>query len=70
MAAKLRYAAALDGPALGMPLIRSLGGRLYELRVSTHRVYFVVTTDAMHVLASGNKDTQERDIDRARRRLA
>ncbi len=69
VAAKLRYAAKLGGPALGMPLVRPLGDGLHEVRVSTYRVYFVVRADAMHVLTCGNKDTQARDIERARRRL-
>ena len=65
---KLRFVATLGGPALGMPLVRALGDRLYELQVDKYRISFTVAASSMLVLAAGEKDTQPRDLDRARRR--
>jgi putative component of toxin-antitoxin plasmid stabilization module len=53
-----------------MPLVRFLGAGLHELRVSKFRVYFVYGPETLHVLAQGEKDTQVRDIARARRRIS
>ena len=56
------------GPTLGMPLVRRLGDDLFELRISKYRVYFKVGDGSIVVLACGEKDTQSRDIARARGR--
>ncbi len=51
-----------------MPHVRRLGDDLCELRADKHRLYFVVVDDTAKFLAYGEKDTQQRDINRARRR--
>lgn len=56
------------GTDLTMPHVRRLGGGLCELRVDKHRLYFVVRDDTAVVLAFGDKDTQRRDIRKARGR--
>lgn len=66
---RLRFAARLGGPRVGMPLVRALGDSLHELRVDKYRIYFVVSGHELHIVAAGSKDTQQRDIRRARRRL-
>jgi putative addiction module killer protein len=66
---KLYVVATLGGAKAGMPLVRSLGGGLYELRTAGLRVYFIEIDQTMCVLAAGRKDTQVRDIARARRRM-
>ena len=70
VAGKLALVADLGGAAAGMPLVRLLGSRLYEIRVSKFRVYFVETDEILTVLAAGEKDTQQRDIARARGRMS
>ena len=65
------------GRALGLPLVRQIGGSLSELRVSAHgglRLYFTILRsqdgiERVLFLTYGRKDTQERDIARARRRM-
>lgn len=57
------------GPALGMPLIRGLGNDLLELRVGGHRLYFTVRGELVLFLTYGDKDSQARDIVRARKRM-
>lgn len=59
---------ALVGPDLGLPNVRRLGGGLCELRIDKFRLYFVIESDTARLLAYGSKDTQQRDIARARRR--
>lgn len=56
---------------VGMPRVRALGGDLRELRIMAHglRLYFTVEGDTITFVAYGRKDTQARDIDRARGRL-
>lgn len=56
------------GSALSMPSVRRLGGGLSELRVDKYRVYFTIEGDEAWILGHGTKDTQQRDIARARRR--
>lgn len=60
------------GAALGMPHVRDLGGGLRELRVRAGqqpRMYFVITGGVAVFLTYGRKDTQERDMRRARGRM-
>jgi putative addiction module killer protein len=64
---KLRFVHR-GGPTIGLPLVRTFGGGLSELRVDKYRVYFVRDGSQIHVVAAGSKDTQRRDISRARRR--
>lgn len=59
---------ALTGTNLQLPHVRRLGAGLCELRVDKYRLYFVVAGDTATFLAYGEKDTQQRDIQRARRR--
>lgn len=59
------------GPELGMPNVRGLGHGLYELREMSfgYRLYFHFDQSAQAIIivvAAGEKDTQERDIKRAR----
>ena len=57
---------------VGMPRVRDLRGGLCELRISGFgglRLYFEVAEDVIAFVTYGRKDTQQRDIDRARRRL-
>jgi putative addiction module killer protein len=56
---------------IGMPRVRALGGGLHELRIMAHglRLYFTVEGDTITFVAYGRKDTQDRDIDRARGRM-
>jgi putative addiction module killer protein len=65
----LSRTAELHGSRTGLPTVRSLGGLLFEYRVNKYRVYFTETARTMTILASGDKDTQDRDIARARRRM-
>lgn len=65
---KLEVLRDSGGSAIGMPLVRRIDPDLHELRVSKHRVYFTEAPSAIRVLAVGEKDTQDRDIERARRR--
>lgn len=50
---------------------RSLGGMLYELKIDFgpgYRVYFgKIGTDIILLLCAGNKGTQQKDIERARK---
>jgi putative addiction module killer protein len=69
VAGKVEFVASLGGIRVGLPLVRSLGHGLFELRVSIYRVYFTQTGPALLILTTGVKDTQVRDIARARRRL-
>ncbi len=58
------------GVGLRMPLVRRLDADLYELRVDKYRLYFTIAHgNELHVLAYGDKGTQQRDIERARGRL-
>lgn len=57
------------GIAIGMPLVRRITAGLHELRVGGNRVYFTQVGGTIHVLTQGRKDTQARDIERARRRM-
>jgi putative addiction module killer protein len=60
------------GPAVGMPVVRDLGHGLFELRIrigQQPRLYFRSDDDTIELLTYGRKDTQQRDIDRARRRM-
>jgi putative addiction module killer protein len=55
---------------LGMPLVRDLNDGLHEVRCGGGiRVYLTQVGHALHVLTAGHKDTQQRDIERARRRM-
>jgi len=58
---------------VGMPRVRNLSGDLFELRIMAHglRLYFSVDDDEDEItfLTYGRKDTQSRDIDRARGRM-
>lgn len=55
---------------VGMPLVRDLHDGLYEVRCDGgQRVYLTPASDELHVLTAGRKDTQKRDIERARRRM-
>jgi putative addiction module killer protein len=58
---------------LPMPHGRNLGSGLHELRPSsgraTQRLYYAVHGQQVILLCAGRKDTQDRDIDRARRRI-
>jgi putative component of toxin-antitoxin plasmid stabilization module len=66
----LERTAHFGGSWYGMPVVRYLGERLYEIRVGGDRVYFSQQGGAMTVLTAGSKDSQRLDIRRARRRLA
>ena len=60
------------GASLGMPHVRDLGGGLRELRIRVGqqpRLYFEVDGDIARMLTYGRKDTQQRDIVRARGRM-
>ena len=58
-----------SGTALTMPHVRRLGDGVCELRVDKYRLYFVVVpNDTALFLTYGEKDTQTRDMQRARRR--
>jgi len=73
---KIDYLAFLGDDA-SMPLVRRLGGELHELRVGKYRLYFTFAQmdidgqieRGMLFVAYGEKDTQRRDIARARGRL-
>ncbi len=77
--AKRKIAHLLDllgefGPQLPMPNNRNLGGGLYELRVTGkgpgYRIYYFEFEEFIVVLlAGGDKSTQTRDIDTARKRM-
>ena len=57
------------GRDLGMPNVRRIDADISELRSGIYRMYFVVGSDDIATfVAYGNKDTQDRDIDRAQRR--
>jgi putative addiction module killer protein len=60
------------GTALGMPHVRDLGDGLRELRVRVGRqprLYFQIEGTMARMLTYGRKDTQQRDIGRARGRM-
>lgn len=59
---------AMTGTNLTMPHVRRLGNGLSELRVDKYRLYFEVVDDTASFLTYGEKDTQPRDIERARNR--
>lgn len=59
---------SMTGTNLTMPHVRRLGEGLCELRVDKYRLYFVVDDDCASFLTYGEKDTQMRDIERARKR--
>ena len=55
---------------LGMPNVRRLFGGAWELRIhSGLRMYFGVVEGTIVLVEYGTKDTQQRDIQRAMRRL-
>jgi putative addiction module killer protein len=59
------------GPDLGMPNVKALGNGLYELREMSfgYRLYFYFDREnnkIIVVVAAGEKDTQERDIRKAK----
>lgn len=66
------HALRVDGTRLGMPLARDLGDGLYELRIrygQQPRLYFEFRSNELALMLTyGRKDTQDRDIRRARRR--
>jgi putative addiction module killer protein len=70
IAGKIALVAEHGGAVVGMPLVRSLGGDLHEIRITTWRIYFAQEGAEMTVLCAGTKDTQQRDIARARGRMA
>lgn len=57
------------GVAIGMPMVRRLDIDLWELRVGKHRLYFSVEQNTALFHAYGDKDSQRRDIERARERM-
>lgn len=60
------------GASLSMPHVRDLGGGLRELRIRVGqqpRLYFQVDGDVARMITYGRKDTQDRDIARARGRM-
>lgn len=57
------------GAIVGMPTVRSIDRHLHEIRVGGWRVYFTQRAGSLVVLCGGSKDTQQRDIARARRRM-
>jgi putative addiction module killer protein len=71
----LQVLAVLEDAArpLGMPHGRNLKSDLWELRPqsgrSGYRIYYQVDGDVARMLTQGRKDTQQRDIARARRRM-
>ncbi len=75
VARKIDYLAFL-GTDASMPLVRGLGDGLFELRVDKYRLYFIYAIFSVDdrpergilFVAYGEKDTQQRDIDRARGR--
>lgn len=60
---------AEHGISLGMPNVRRLAAGLFELRAGKYRLYFTVLGDTARFLTFGEKDTQTRDIERARKRM-
>lgn len=54
---------------LGMPQGKDLKDGLWELRASGPRVYYMVNEGTALVLNQGRKDTQQRDIALARKRM-
>lgn len=62
------------GPMLPLPHNRNLGSGLYELRDTStgpgYRIYYFVHNKVVIVLlAAGDKSSQERDIETARKRM-
>lgn len=60
------------GAAVGLPHVRDLGHGLRELRVRVGqqpRLYFTIEGGTARFLTYGRKDTQRRDIERAKRRM-
>ncbi len=46
---------------------KSVGDKVYELRIDAYRVYYVVQGQAIVILlAGGHKDTQQKDIRKAK----
>jgi putative addiction module killer protein len=63
------------GREMGLPGARYLGGGLFELRDlgrgAGYRIYYTWVDEVIIILlAAGDKGSQDRDIDLARRRLA
>ena len=56
------------GRLLGMPTVRRIDGEVSEVRSGKYRLYFTLTESEAIFLAYGEKDTQQRDIERARQR--
>lgn len=55
---------------VGMPLVRDLREGLFEVRCAGGiRIYLVHVDDELRILTAGRKDTQQRDIERARGRM-
>ena len=65
----------VKGPVIGMPLVRSLGGGLWEVRSTEgveYRVFFFVLDGTMYLLHGIIKKTQrtaQGDLDLARERM-
>ena len=57
------------GPGIGMPLVRRIDADLYERRVDKFRLYFTVGHDTAWFVVFGDKDSQQRDIARAKERM-
>ena len=66
-------ALAMRGIDLAFPHVRWLGAGLFELRITSGqqpRLYYTrIGDDKVRMLTYGRKDTQDRDIARARRRM-
>lgn len=69
IAGKVALVATQGGAIVGTPTVRSIGNGLHEIRVGVWRVYFVRRDGSLVILCAGSKDTQHRDIARARRRI-
>jgi putative component of toxin-antitoxin plasmid stabilization module len=58
----------LFGIDIGMPTVRRIDGEVSEVRSGKYRLYFTVVDAEAVCIAYGEKDTQQRDIERARQR--
>lgn len=56
------------GRALEMPTVRRIDNVISEVRSGKYRLYFTIVHDRAVFVAYGEKDTQQRDIERAQRR--
>jgi phage-related protein len=57
------------GRALEMPTVRRIDNGVSEIRSGKYRLYFTIIYDQAVFVAHGEKDTQQRDIERAQRRV-